>query len=318
MRSRPGPNTMAAVAVSWLGAFCAAFLALGVVAAGQGLGAILGGCRWIGLTLPIGHQPWALVNQPSLAFAGDTRAVGYWLGGTIACLLVAFLWVPLVPRPRGLTSELLAIQFSWMAAVVGLGWVALLDPWDGHLSRFLRLHHASPALVWVVPVLGAWAALIPTLRLLALARQGHPQLSRWGRLATIAVHLGLPTLGWIVAGVLIIIRTHPTTPGSPFEGLSALEMLWPPVLAAALPALAAATLGWVAFPRPWAHQLEPSRMKSASFLLIMAFALIAFQLPAGGPASGGRARGVLWSPADSRNNVRSWVLPVMILGNGNR
>jgi hypothetical protein len=308
---------MAAVATSWLGAVCGAFLALGVITAGQGLGAIFGGCRWIGLTLPIGHQPWALVNQPSLAFAGETRAVGYWLGGTIACLLVALLWVPLVPRPRGLTSELFAVQFSWMAAVVGLGWVALLDPWDGHLSRFLRLHHASPALVWIVPVLGAWAALIPTLRLLALARQGHPQLSRWGRLATIGVHLGLPTLGWIVTGILVVIRTNPSRPGSPFGGLSTPEMLWPPVLAAALPLLAAIMLAWLAFPRPWAHQPNPLSPKTTSLLLVTALCLIALQLVAGGPVPGGKARGVLWSPADSRNNVRSWVLPVMILGSGN-
>ena len=82
--------------------------------------------------------------------------------------------------------------------------MALLDPWDGHLSRVLRLHEMSPALVWLVPVLGAWAALMPTLRLLALVRGAQPQLGRWGRVLTVVLHLVLPAFVWIIGGLVLI------------------------------------------------------------------------------------------------------------------
>ncbi|MCK5379523.1 MAG: hypothetical protein KAJ78_08960, partial [Acidobacteria bacterium] len=271
------------------------------------------GCRWIGVTLPLHRQTWALVNQPSLAFSTDGSAAGYWLGGIAACLIVAALSLPLAPRPRGLTSELVAVQISWMASVLGLGWMVLLDPWDGHLSRFLRLHDLSPVLIWLVPVLGAWAALVPTVRLLALARGAQPQLHRSGRLLTVLTHLVMPAFAWVAVGLLIISRTSPTNHGTLLEGLPSFEALWPPVLAASLPMAAALTLAWVAFPRPWVHHLEPVNLKNGVLLLVSAAVLVGLQLSLGGPSEGGGCRGVLWSHADSRNNLRPWVNPVLIL-----
>jgi len=314
MHSRPNPNAPMAIAASWLAALSAGIVILGLVACGQGLGAIIGGCRWIGVTLPLHRQPWALVNQPSLAFSTDGTAIGYWLGGTVACLLIATLVIPVVPRPRGLTSELMAIQISWMASVLGLGWIALLDPWDGHISRFLRLHEMSPALVWIVPVLGAWAALMPTLRLLALVRGAQPQLGRSGRVLTVVLHLVLPACVWIMGGLVMISRTSPVNQGTLLEGVLPFEVLWPPVLAAVLPSVAALTLAWLAFPRPWVHHLEPVTLRSGVLLMLFAAALVGLQLVIGGPSGEGTCRGVVWTHADSRNNLRPWITPFSILG----
>ncbi len=314
MFSRPNPNSPVAILAGWLAALCGGIITLGLIAGGQGLGAILGGCRWIGVTLPLHQQTWALVNQPTLAFSTQGPAAGYWLGGIGACLLVAALMVPFVPRPGGLTSELVALQVSWMASVLGLGWMALLDPWDGHLSRFLRLHDVSPAAAWLVPVLGAWVALIPTLRLLALARGAQPQLNRSGRILTVVMHLVLPSFAWIAAGVIIVTRTGSTFHGSPLEGLGSFQVLWPPIVAAALPSIAALMMAWSAFPRPWVHHLEPVCLKTTAFLLASATVLVGLQLILGAPSGGGTCRGVLWSHADSRNNLRPWVTPMSILG----
>ena len=311
MSSRPNPNSPPAILASWLAAAGAGIFALGLLVGGQGLGALLGGCRWIGVTLPLNRQTWALVNQPSLAFASHVDALGYWLGGSAACLLGATLVIPLVPRPRGLASEFMAIQISWMAAVLGLGWMALLDPWDGHLSHVLRLHEMSPALAWVVPVLGAWAALIPTIRLLALVRGAQAQMGRSGRVLTVFIHLVLPACAWIL--VCLVVSTGTTSPGQKLF-LQGIEGLWPPILASALPSIAALTLGWLAFPRAWVHHMEPIGVKSALGLLLTASILICLQVFLGGPMGPESNRGILWSHTNSRNNVRAWVRPKPVLG----
>lgn len=313
MVSRPNPNSPAAVIASWLAALCGGVIALGLIAGGQGLGAIFGGCRWIGVTLPLDQQAWALVNQPSLAFATQRSAAGYWLGGIATCLLAATFVVPLLPRPRGLTWEFAALQISWLASVLGLGWMALLDPWDGHLGRFLRLHDVSPVVAWLVPMLGAWAALIPTLRLLALARGAQPQLTRGGRVTTVFLHLVLPACVWIAAGVLLVNRTDHSFRGSPFEVLGPLEALWQPVVAAGLPCVAALLMAWLAYPRPWVHHLEPVTLKASASLLAAATVLVGLLMVLGAPVGAGECRGVLWSHPDSRNNIRPWVAPTTIL-----
>ena len=317
MVSRPNPNSPAAVIGSWLAALCGGVFSLAFVAGGQGLGAILGGCRWIGVTLPLDRQAWALVNQPSLAFATQPSAAGYWLGGIATCLLAASLVIPLLPRPRGLTWELAALQISWMASVLGLGWMALLDPWDGHLGRFLRLHDVSAPAAWLVPMLGAWAALIPTLRLLALARGAQPQLTRVGRMMTVFIHLVLPAFVWIATAVVMVNRAGPSFRGTPLEVLGPLETLWPPVVAAGLPCVAALMMAWLAFPRPWVHHLEPVRLKAIIGLLAAAVVLVGFLIALGAPTGAGKRRGVLWSQPDSRNNIRPWVNPTAILGTAN-
>ena len=52
------------------------------------LGALLGGCGWIGISTPLHRQVWALVNQPALNFASLPRGLGYWLGSLALPLLI--------------------------------------------------------------------------------------------------------------------------------------------------------------------------------------------------------------------------------------
>jgi len=295
MPARTSPNAPAAILVSWSAAVIGGLGALALIAGGQGLGALLGGCRWIGVSLPIERQVWALVNQPSLAFSSHPSSAGYWLGGTTACLVIAVGFVPLFPRPRTMAFELLALQISWGAAVVGLGWMALLDPTDGHLSRFLLLHDLPAALTWIVPVTGAWAALIPTHRLLALERAARPQLGRGRRILTVGLHFVLPSLGWIAAGTMLASRFETT-------------LHWAPVLAAALPAVAALFLSWSLYPAPWVYPLEPVGIRGVVVTAAVATLLAVSQIVLGGPAGAAGNRGVLWAPPDSRNNIRSWIV----------
>ncbi len=299
MLARTSPNAPAAILVSWSAAVIGTLGALAFVAGGQGLGALFGGCRWIGVSLPIERQVWALVNQPSLAFSSHPSSAGYWLGGTTACLVIAVGVVPLFPRPRTMAFELLALQISWGAAVVGLGWMALLDPADGHLSRFLLLHDLPAALAWILPVTGAWAALIPTHRLLALERSARPQLGRGRRILTVMIHLVLPALGWIAVGTTLLSRIG-------------IAVRWTPVLAAALPAVAALSLAWSLYPAPWIHPLEKIRFGSIVPIVVVAAVLVVSQIVLGGPVGATGNRGVLWAPPDSRNNIRSWIVPASI------
>ncbi len=69
MQTEPRATSPLVVAVSWLAASVALPFALIGASLGQGLGALIGGCHWIGVTLPLDRQVWALVNQPVLNFA---------------------------------------------------------------------------------------------------------------------------------------------------------------------------------------------------------------------------------------------------------
>ena len=80
---------------------------------GQGVGSVLGGCSWIGISLPIHLQPWALVNQPVLGFAHRGEALGYWFGSLLLPLVVALGLPAMLRRPRTLTAHLLVVHTAW-------------------------------------------------------------------------------------------------------------------------------------------------------------------------------------------------------------
>ena len=84
--------------LGWLLAASASLLAVVTAAVGQGVSAWIGGCHWIGVSLPLGRQVWALVNQPSLAFATSGAAFGYWLGSTLLPFFLALGLVTVFPR----------------------------------------------------------------------------------------------------------------------------------------------------------------------------------------------------------------------------
>jgi hypothetical protein len=286
-----------ALLYGWLAAGVALPLTLLLAVVGQGIGSWLGGCGWIGLSLPVHRQVWALVNQPTLAFATEARALGYWLGSLTLLLLVAALLVPLMPRSQTLAAELLTLQVAWAAATVGLAWLPLLDLDDGHLARWLALHRLSHHLVWVAPVLGALASLVPSLHLLALLAGARRHAGRLARLGTVTLSLGLPLAAWV--GLVSLLRGAPAVI---------------PTLALAPPLLLALALAWVGLPRP--HVLPLAAIAPAS--LVRAFAALlllgALVAVAGRPLPDGRSTGLLWRRPTDTNNVRPWIKPVRVLG----
>jgi len=295
MRSEPGMAAPASVVGSWMAAAAALPLALLLAAAGQGLGALAGGCSWIGLSLPLDRPVWALVNQPTLNFAALAGATWYWLGSWLLPVLTACGILGLRPRTRALLVELLCLQLAWAAVGVAGAWLPLLDLEDGHLARWLALHRLPAALLWAAPAAAALAAILPTIRLLALARRRRPDIGRLGRVALVCVHLGVPSGAW--AGLAWLVRRELPLPAP--GGL-------------ALPFAVAFGLAWLRYPPAHVGRLErPTILGFAA--LAVAIAVAAAALWYGGrPLPGGRAAGLLWGHPGDFNNIRPWVEPQML------
>jgi hypothetical protein len=252
---------------------------------------MIGGCGWIGISTPLGRQVWALVNQPALNFASEPRALGYWLGSLVLPLLTGVAALHLIPRARTLAAELIAVHLAWGAAVVGVAWLPLLDPGDGHLARFLDLFDLPALLVWAAPSLASIAAFPPTLRLLSLARAVRPHIGRGVRLAVVTAHLGGPCVAWALLASLL--RGSP--PVAPIVGLLA-------------PLLVACSVAWVGYPSAYAHRLDG--IDRTSWLRLAGSALVVAALVwcAGRPLGGDKWTGLLWGTPSTRNNIRPWVV----------
>lgn len=258
--------------------------------AGQAVGALAGGCGWIGLSTPVDRQVWALVNQPTLDFASQPGSLGYWAGSSLAALALALGALPLLPRRRTLAAELVVVHAAWAATVVGLAWLPLVDRSDGHLWRWLELWDLPTPLAWLVPAMAIPAAVPPVLRLLALLRISHHHASRVLRLAAVFVHLVLPAIGWLA--VAAAVR------GAPLAA---------PSIAVGVVATVALTTAWYGYPPAFAHRLE--RLTAASWIRIAVSAalLAATVVVAGRPLVGDRRAGVLWGRAGATNNIRPWI-----------
>ena len=203
MQSEPEFGAPSVIVLSWAAAAAAYPAALMAAVIGQGLGALTGGCHWIGISFSIHRQVWALVNQPVLNFASLPSATGYWLGSLILPSILAATLIPLLPRKRSLLVELVLVQATWAATVTGIAWLSLGDRNDGHLVRWLSLQDLPVEWVWLAAVLAALTGLIPTLRLLALARRRRPDTGRVYRLRLVVVHFVVPAALWAGAGALV-------------------------------------------------------------------------------------------------------------------
>jgi hypothetical protein len=264
--------------------------ALLLAVAGQGIGALAGGCGWIGISTAVDRQIWALVNQPTLHFATELASLGYWTGSAALPLVIAIAAIPLLPRPRSLAAELILLHTAWACAVVGLAWLPLIDPLDGHLVRWLELWRLPAPLLFLAPALAIPAALPPTLRLLALLRIGRPNTGRALRLATVMLHLALPAAAWVAAATALL--------GAP-PTASALA-----VGAAVVVALSTA---WFGYPPAFVHRLRPLSLGSWLLLAALAAGAVAIVCLAGRPLPDGSRAGVLWAQPTASNNIRPWI-----------
>jgi hypothetical protein len=297
METEAQTGSPSVIAISWLGASAALPFALMSAALGQGFGAVLGGCHWIGISLPLDRQVWALVNQPVLNFASLPRAGGYWLGSILLPLFVAVTIISFLPRARSLVTQLCCIQIAWAMSLAAVAVLPMLDSEDGHLVRCLALHGWPTTLVWLSPALAAGAALLPALRLLQLARRRRPNLRRSYRLLIVAVHLGVPAVGWF--GLVSLV--HHSIP-------------IPAIFAAAAPVATALVFAWFRYPNAYVWPLEGPRAGGIIGLALTAVMLAAIVWATGRPMADGKASGVLWGTAQSSSNIRPWIEPWSITG----
>ncbi len=286
-------TSLQAVGLSWLAAAAAFPAALVLATLGQAAGAALGGCTWIGVSVPVHRQVWAVVNEPSVAFAHLARAWGYWLGSAILPGAVAALAVPLLPRRHTVAAELGTVGLAWAAAAGALGILPVLDGAEGHVARWLALRHLPAVLVWGVPLLAVPVALPAVLRLLALDREAVPTPSRSRRTAVVVLHLVLPAGGWL----LLVSTVRGALPPPAAVGL----------MVACLGALLAAFLG---VPRRLGARYEAPGTGAFLRLLLAAAVLWGLLAVAGRPLPGGRAAAVLWGRPRPTCNIRSWMTPV--------
>jgi len=296
MQTEPRINAPSIVAISWTAAIAAFPLALVLAVLGQGLGALVGGCQWIGASLPLDRQVWALVNQPVLNFASLPSAGGYWLGSLMVPLIVAALVIPLFLRSNSMIVEVSVIQLAWGAAVVAVAWLPLLDQGDGHLARWLDLHALPPTLVWLAPAFAAGAGLLPTLRLLELARRRQKDTSRTYRVILVGFHLVAPVVVWVGLGSLIRSSV-------PLEA----------TLAIAAPVCAAIVLAWLRYPAPYVRRLERSTVSGVVALVICAAVAMILVWITGRPLPNDASAGILWGQPQAYNNIRPWIDPFSIL-----
>jgi hypothetical protein len=298
MQSEPEFGAPSVIVLSWTAAIAAYPAALVAAVVGQGLGALAGGCHWIGFSFSINRQVWALVNQPVLNFASLPSATGYWLGSLILPLLLAATLIPLLPRKRSLLAELVLVQVSWAASVIGIAWLPLVDRDDGHLVRWLGLHDLPAAAVWLAPFVASLLGLIPTLRLLALARRRRPDTGRLYRLRLVMVHFAAPVALWAGAAAGL----GDTVP------LDAM-------IAISFPLCAAMALAWLRYPPPFAHRLEQPSRSGLTMLIATAAACAIATTVATRPRPDGECPGVLWAAPQSFNNIRPWIDAVSLRGN---
>ncbi|MCP4895795.1 MAG: hypothetical protein GY906_02375 [bacterium] len=282
--------TFGAIVFSWLVAIAAFAGAVLIATAGQGFGTWLGDGEWIGVSTPIHRHPWALVNQPNLAFAASRSAYGYWLGSLslgLGTSLATGLFLSRIPSVAG---QLIAVQLSWATAVLSGAWFPLIDLKDGHLARFLSLHHLPDSALWMAPVLAGMVAIPAILRLLALGRSSRDSFGRIPRLLIVTVVLGPPLFVWIAAATIL--------GGSlPIKAC----------IACAAPLITIFAIAWMGWGRFPVINPEPVNWQAWFGATLAAALLVGAVWLAGRPLADGQIAGVIWRKPNGFNNIRSWI-----------
>lgn len=259
-----------------------------LLAAAQGIGVILGGGEFIGISVPWGQHPWALVNQPSVAYSSSRAALwGYWLPSMLLAVVLAGLLPILALSTRRWGGELFAHHIAFAAGALGLGWAPALGMTDGP-ARGLERFWSVPDLAFVggCAAVGAILSWLPVTRLAGGLWHSSSHLTLTRRLAVAALHGVLPALIWVAASHLLGWR----------PGLL-------PVLGIALVALAPLVVLGFRTPRT---SLQRRESPSAIWLVpmwLVALAVVGLALWAGAPAKRS-ARGFVWAKPSATNNIR--------------
>jgi hypothetical protein len=291
------PLSWRVVLLSWALAVALWPVAWWGVTVAQAIGVLLAGGGWIGAAVPLGAQPWALVNQPGIAYASSRAALwGYWLAPLLGPALLAGLLPWLAPAPsRGWAGELALFHLAFASAALGLAWAAPLGVADGPAAGLFRFWKIAPTHTLAVAALVAVVAVQGSVIRLAArwwAAPGGPRRGR--RVRTAFVHGVMPALGWAAIAALA---------GWPPSGRS-LQLL-----AVVLVGALAAGVAWV--PGSPLRRLEQPEARSLLLAAAAAAVVAVLALWAGAPA-GGHTRALLWGEPAATNNIRTEMVRVRL------
>ena len=284
--------SLRSVLLSWALALAVWPLAWALPVLAQGLATAAVGGDWIGASIPWGQVPWALVNEPGIAFAASRSAVlSYWLPPLLLPLALAVALPLLWPTSGRWVAELALFHAALASAVLGLAWATPLGMVDGPGTGLVRFAGLPPRLVALgLPLLACIAAP------LAFRRLGGRLWPAWGgptrrrRLALVLVHGALPGAAWICGACLLGWSMSPAA----LAGVAA-------VLVGSLLA------GFVLVPRAALRAELSIGPKTLLAIALVAVAVLPVALWAGA-SHGGRPLALLWGQPTLTNNIRPAML----------
>ena len=255
----------------------------------QGLGTVFVGGHWIGAALPLGEAPWALVNEPGIAFAASRDAlVAYWLPPiAVPAVLVLFLPV-LAPTGGSWVGELALFHIVAALAVLDLGWAVPLGRGDGPAAGLARFWGVDPVTSGrVAGLVGAIGAALAVVRLSGYLWHLPGGPTRFRRLVVSSVNLVVPLVAWLAATALL-----------------GWQLRLPSVMGAAAVAVGGLVAAVLFVPRT--AIVRPSPVNRSALVVSgacgLGVALASAWLGAAGDE--GRPRAVLWAEQTATSNVR--------------
>jgi len=294
---RLNPLSPRVLVLSWAVALIAWPLAWLLLAVAQGLGTVVAGGGWIGVSVPLGLHPWGLVNEPSIAFAGTRAALFlYWLVPPLAVLAVAVLLPTVVPVPPSWLSEVGVVQLAVACAVLGLGWAPPLGVVDGPAAGLARFWGVSAGIfLGVTTALGALVVQLAVARLAShlWVEPGGPLRMR--RLRVTLAHTFVPALWW---GVAVVAQGWAVPPLA--------------VMTTAAVLLGALLGAWWWVPASPLHPRPHLLWRTVVALALLGVAVFAVATWAGAPRRG-NGTAFVWGYPGETNNVRPGMAVVRLM-----